>query len=232
MITIRRSDERGHASHGWLDTRFSFSFDQYYDPAHVHFGPLRVLNEDWVDPGKGFPLHPHRDMEIVTIVLEGAVAHRDSTGGEGVTRPGEVQVMTAGTGVMHSEYNPSDSERLHLLQIWIMPDARGHTPRYEQQRFGTDARRNVLLPVVSGDGRDGTLRIHQDATLYVSTLDKGKALAHPLGAGRRAYVFVSNGAVAINGQALGAGDAAQIEADSEIKLESTAPSELLLIDLP
>ena len=232
MITIRPSHERGRANHGWLDSRFSFSFADYYDPDHVQFGPLRVLNEDWIEPGAGFPSHPHRDMEIITIVLAGAVAHRDSTGGEGVTQPGEVQVLTAGTGVVHSEFNPSDAERLHLLQIWIMPDARGHTPRYDQKRFGTDARRNVLLPVVSGKGDGGTLRIHQDATLYVSTLDKGKALAHPLRAGRRAYLLVVGGAVEVNGLSLGAGDAAQVEGEPGLELKSTAPADLVLIELP
>lgn len=232
MITIRRSDERGRANHGWLDTRFSFSFDQYYDPRHVHFGPLRVLNEDRVEPGTGFPPHPHRDMEIITIVLEGAVAHRDSTGGEGVTRPGEVQVMTAGTGVTHSEYNPSPAERLHLLQIWILPDARGRTPRYDQKRFGTEARKNVLLPVVSGTGDVGTLMIHQDATLYLSDLDPGQSLSHALAPGRRAYLFVSQGAVEVKGHTLGPGDAALVEGERALDLKSAEPSELLLIDLP
>ena len=159
MITIRRAGKRGHANHGWLDTWHSFSFDSYYDPDHVQFGPLRVLNEDFVAPGAGFPPHPHRDMEIITIVLEGAVAHRDSTGGEGVTRAGDVQVMTAGTGVVHSEYNPSAGERLHLLQIWILPDARGRTPRYDQKTFPGAARRNALLPVVSGSDANGALRV-------------------------------------------------------------------------
>ncbi len=232
MITLRRSQERGHADHGWLDTWHSFSFDGYHDPAHVHFGPLRVLNEDYVAPGAGFPPHPHRDMEIITIVLEGAVAHQDSTGGAGTVRPGEVQVMTAGTGVVHSEFNPSDAERLHLLQIWIMPDARGHTPRYDQKTFGAAARRNVLLPVVSGGGGNGALTIHQDATLYVSDLEAGRTLTHALGPGRRAYVFVTKGELEVNGTALVAGDAAQIEREQRVALRGAAPTELLLIDLP
>ncbi len=232
MITIKRSAERGHANHGWLDTRFSFSFDQYYDPEHVSFGPLRVLNEDYVAAGAGFPPHPHRDMEIITIVLEGAVEHRDSTGSHGITRPGEVQVMTAGTGVVHSEYNPSESERLHLLQIWIMPDARGHTPRYDQKQFGPKARKNTLLPVVSGKGDNGTLLIHQDAKLYVSALEPEKVLTHALAPGRRAYLFVASGAIDVNGVALGPGDAAKIEREERIELKSSAPTELLLIDLP
>ncbi len=232
MITIRKSAERGHANHGWLDTHFSFSFDQYYDAAHVSFGQLRVLNEDYVAPSAGFPPHPHRDMEIITIVLEGAVEHRDNTGAHGITRPGDVQVMTAGTGVVHSEFNPSPTERLHLLQIWIMPDARGHTPRYEQKAFAPEARKNTLLQVVSGSGAAGTLMIHQDATLYVSTLEPGTALTHALADGRRAYLFVASGAIAVNGTALAAGDAAKITEEQAIEVKSTAPTELLLIDLP
>ncbi len=232
MITIRRAAERGHASHGWLDTWHSFSFDSYYDPKHVQFGPLRVLNEDFVAPGAGFPPHPHRDMEIITIVLEGAVAHEDSTGGAGTTRAGDVQVMTAGTGVVHSEYNPSERERLHLLQIWILPDARGRTPRYDQKAFPGAARRNVLLPVVSGSDANGALRIHQDATLYASQLDAGKTVTHALAPGRRAYLFVSRGGVAVNGQALGQSDAAAIEGETQLEIRSAAPSEVLLIDLP
>ncbi len=232
MITIHKSDERGHANHGWLDSRFSFSFAEHADPGHVHFGPLRVLNEDWVEPGAGFPPHPHRDMEIITIVLEGAVAHQDSTGGEGLTRPGEVQVMTAGTGVRHSEYNPSDHDRLHLLQIWILPDARGHTPRYAQKVFGASARHNALLPVVSGGGNDGTLRIHQDATLYVSELDIGARLEHALAPGRRGYLFLSKGAALVNGRRLDAGDAALITDEPRITLTGAALADLVLIDLP
>jgi quercetin 2,3-dioxygenase len=234
MITLRRAATRGHANHGWLDTWHSFSFDSYYDPAQLQFGPLRVLNEDFVAPGAGFPPHPHRDMEIITLVLEGAVAHEDSSGGQGQVRPGDVQVMTAGTGVVHSEFNPSDTEPLRLLQIWITPDARGRIPRYAQKTFAPDARKNVLLKVVSGDAGNGNgaLRIHQDATLYVSELDGGRALRHGLAAGRRAYLFVTKGALDVNGQRLGPSDAAQIENEGEIRIEATARSGLLLIDLP
>jgi len=171
-------------------------------------------------------------MEIITIVLEGAVAHQDSTGGAGTLRPGEVQVMTAGTGVVHSEFNPSDAERLHLLQIWIMPDARGHTPRYDQKTFGTAARSNALLPVASGRGGNGALTIHQDATLYVSDLEAGRTLTHALAPGRRAYVFVTKGELEVNGTALAAGDAAQIEREQRVALRGARPAELLLIDLP
>jgi quercetin 2,3-dioxygenase len=232
MLTIRRSEERGHAHHGWLDTWHSFSFDTYHDPKHVAFGPLRVLNEDYVAPGGGFPPHPHRDMEIVTMVLEGAVAHEDSTGGSGVVRPGDVQIMTAGTGVVHSEYNPSPTERLHLLQIWIVPDARGHTPRYDQKRFGVDARKNVFLPVVSENGDGGSLMIHQNASLHVADLDAGKTLTHVLAPGRRAYLFVPRGAVEVNGHALGTGAAAAIEGESRIVVTATAPADVLLMNLP
>jgi redox-sensitive bicupin YhaK (pirin superfamily) len=232
MVTIRRSEERGHANHGWLDTWHSFSFDSYYDAAHLSFGPLRVLNEDFVAPSAGFPPHPHRDMEIITIVLEGAVAHRDSAGGAGVVRPGDVQVMSAGTGVVHSESNPSPTERLHLLQIWIMPDARGHTPRYDQKRFGTAARRNVLLPVVSGRDVPGALAIHQDASLYLADLDAGTTVAHRVAPGRRAYAFVTSGAITVNGQALSTGDAATIEHEHGVEIAASAPASLLLMDLP
>jgi redox-sensitive bicupin YhaK (pirin superfamily) len=238
MMTIRRAAERGHANHGWLDTWHSFSFDTYHDPAHVQFGPLRVLNEDFVAPGAGFPPHQHRDMEIITIVLEGAVAHQDSSGGEGEVRPGDVQVMTAGSGVVHSEFNPSDSEPLHLLQIWIMPDARGHTPRYDQRTFGPETRKNVLLKVVSGGGgggggtANGALQIHQDAALYVSELGRGRTLTHALAPGRRVYLFVTKGTVAVNGQPLAPSDAAMIEGEPSIEIKATAPSGLVLMDLP
>jgi quercetin 2,3-dioxygenase len=232
MITIRPNTERGHANHGWLDTWHSFSFDSYHDPRHVHFGPLRVWNEDFVAPGAGFPPHPHRDMEIITIVLEGAVAHQDSTGGAGVLRPGDVQVMTAGSGVVHSEFNPSETEPLHLLQIWILPDARGHTPRYVQKTFDRDARRNVLLSVVAGQDGNGSLAIHQDAALYVSELDAERSVGHRLAPGRRAYVFVTAGELLVNGQRLGPSDAAAVEAEAELQFESRGPSAFVLLDLP
>jgi redox-sensitive bicupin YhaK (pirin superfamily) len=232
MITLRRAVARGHANHGWLDTWHSFSFDSYYDPQHSTFGPLRVLNEDVVAPGAGFPPHPHRDMEIITLVLGGAVAHQDSSGGAGITRAGDVQVMTAGTGVVHSEYNPSDSEPLHLLQIWIMPDARGHTPRYDQKAFPRTARQNRLLAVAAGHHDNGALTIHQDATLYLAALDAGRAVTHAIAPGRRAYLFLPQGAVTVNGQQLGPSDAAAIEGESSLELKATVPSELLLIDLP
>jgi redox-sensitive bicupin YhaK (pirin superfamily) len=232
MITLRPHSERGHANHGWLDTWHSFSFNTYHDPRHVQFGPLRVLNEDFVAPGAGFPPHPHRDMEIITIVLEGAVAHQDSTGGTGVVRPGDVQVMTAGSGVVHSEFNPSETDPLRLLQIWILPDARGRTPRYVQKTFDRTARKNVLLPVVAGHDGNGALPIHQDATVYVSELDAGRSVSHALAPGRRAYVFVTAGELLINGQRLGPSDAAAVEAEAELKLESSAPGAVVLLDLP
>jgi len=232
MITIRPSTERGHANHGWLDTWHSFSFNTYHDPRHVQFGPLRVLNEDFVAPGAGFPPHAHRDMEIITMVLEGAVAHEDSTGGSGVVRPGDVQVMTAGSGVVHSEFNPSESDPLHLLQIWILPDARGRTPRYVQKTFDRAARKNVLLPVVAGHDGNGAVAIQQDATLYVSELDAGRSISHALAPGRRAYVFVISGELRINGQQLGPSDAAAVEAEPQLELESSAPCAFVLLDLP
>jgi redox-sensitive bicupin YhaK (pirin superfamily) len=232
MITIRRSTERGHANHGWLDTWHSFSFNTYHNPRHVQFGPLRVLNEDFVAPGAGFPSHPHRDMEIITLVLAGAVAHQDSTGGAGVVRPGDVQVMTAGSGVVHSEFNPSETEPLHLLQIWILPDARGHTPRYDQKNFDRDARKNALLPVVAGHEANGALPIHQDAVLYVSELDAGRSVSQALTPGRRAYVFVTAGELLINGQRLGPSDAAAVEGETQLELKSSAPSAFVLLDLP
>jgi redox-sensitive bicupin YhaK (pirin superfamily) len=232
MITLRPHSERGHANHGWLDTWHSFSFNTYHDPRHVQFGPLRVLNEDFVAPGAGFPPHPHRDMEIITIVLEGAVAHQDSTGGTGVVRPGDVQVMTAGSGVVHSEFNPSETDPLRLLQIWILPDARGRTPRYVQKTFDRTARKNALLPVVAGHDGNGALPIHQDATVYVSELDAGRSVSHALAPGRRAYVFVTAGELLINGHRLGPSDAAAVEAEAELKLESSAPSAVVLLDLP
>ncbi len=232
MITIRRHGERGHANHGWLDTWHSFSFDTYHDPRHLQFGPLRVLNEDFVAPGAGFPPHPHRDMEIITIVLAGAVAHQDSTGGAGVVRPGDVQVMTAGSGVVHSEFNPSETEPLHLLQIWILPDGRGRTPRYVQKTFDRAARKNGLLPVVAGHDGNGALAIHQDATLYVSELDAGRSVSYGLAPGRRAYVFVTAGELLLNGQRLGPSDAAAVEAETQLELTSSTPSAFLLLDLP
>lgn len=229
MITIRRAAERGHADHGWLDSRFSFSFAEYFDPEHDHFRALRVINEDVIAGGTGFPSHPHADMEILTYVLEGGVKHKDSTGSEGVTCPGDVQRMTAGTGVMHSEFNASGNDPLHLLQIWIYPEARGLKPGYEQKRF--DDKANRLRLIASRDGRDGSLTIHQDVSVYASELERGVELRHALKAGRGAWVQVARGGLLINGQALDAGDGVAVEDEGELAIKAVEPSEFLLFDL-
>ena len=196
MITIRKSAERGHFNLGWLDTYHTFSFDQYYDPAHVHWRSLRVINEDRVAPGQGFPTHSHRDMEIITYILSGALEHRDSMGSGSVIRPGDVQRMSAGRGVSHSEFNPSDSESVHLLQIWILPQSPGLAPSYEEKSFSEDERRGRLRLVASKDGREGSVTIQQDARLYAAILDAGASVEHTLGANRYAWLQVAGGALA------------------------------------
>ena len=233
MITVRPSAERGHANHGWLDTYHSFSFDTYHDPAHMGFRSLRVINEDWVAGGKGFPPHGHRDMEIVTYVLDGALQHQDSMGNGSVIRPGEVQRMSAGTGVTHSEYNPSPTERLHLLQIWIKPEARGLEPSYEQKKFPAEGRRGRLQLVASRDAREGSVTIHQDAALYAAALAPKQAFTHNLGAGRHAWLQVARGAVTLNGVALKAGDGAAASDETALKIAGagSSDSEILLFDL-
>ena len=231
MITVRKSNERGHANHGWLDTRHTFSFDTYRDPRNMGFRSLRVINEDIVAPGAGFPTHPHRDMEIITYVLEGAVAHRDSMGTGSVIRPGEVQRMTAGTGVTHSELNASEGEPLHLLQIWIVPERRGLEPSYEQRAFPETERRNRLRLVASPDGRDGSVTIHQDAALYASLLDSGQRVEHALRKGRHAWMQVTRGTVKLNGHSLAAGDGAAVSDESALTIAAENPSEVLLFDL-
>lgn len=232
MITIRKAIDRGHANHGWLQARHTFSFANYYHPDHMGFRVLRVINEDTVAPGAGFPPHSHQDMEIVTYVLEGAVAHKDSTGGGGVIRPGEVQYMSAGAGVTHSEYNASDEAPLHLLQIWMLPDRRGYEPRYAQKAFGEE-RRNRLALVASGDGREGSLEIRQQADLFASVLDEGAELAHAFAPGRYGWLQLAKGGIEIAGATMQAGDGARIEDEREIRLAALAPdTELLLFDLP
>src|SRR5437588_5444391 len=195
MITIRKSEERGHFDFGWLDTYHTFSFDQYYDPAHMHFRTLRVINEDRVAPGKGFPTHSHRDMEIITYILSGALEHRDSMGNGSVIRPGDVQRMTAGTGVSHSEFNPSESEPVHLLQIWILPNARDLTPGYEEKRFPEVERAGKLRLIASTDASDGSVEIHQDARVYASILETGQSVEHALGDNRYAWLQIARGTV-------------------------------------
>jgi redox-sensitive bicupin YhaK (pirin superfamily) len=228
MIEIRPSEERGHNQLSWLDSRFTFSFDQYYDPEHVQFRSLRVINEDRVAPGAGFPTHPHRDMEILTWILEGAIEHRDNTGGSGVIRPGELQHMTAGRGVLHSEFNPSPKDPAHLLQIWIMPDRKGLTPGYEQLSF-PDAELRGKFALVAGPKAPVT--IHQDANLYIARLDGGTEAKHTMEPGRHAWVQVARGAVELNGKMLNAGDGAAISDEAEINVRAGEASEVLLFDL-
>ncbi|MDE3110684.1 MAG: pirin family protein [Acidobacteriota bacterium] len=228
MMTIRPSEDRGHNKLSWLDSHFTFSFDQYYDPQHVQFRSLRVINEDVVAPSQGFPMHPHRDMEILTWILEGQLEHRDSGGGRGVIRPGELQHMTAGRGVMHSEFNPSPKEPVHLLQIWILPDRRGLDPEYEQLAFADRDLRNKFELVA---GPRAPITIHQDASLHIARLDGGKEARLAIAPGRFAWVQVASGAVQVNGKALAAGDGAAISGEPEIHAEAREPAELLTFDL-
>jgi redox-sensitive bicupin YhaK (pirin superfamily) len=231
MITIRKAEERGHLDHGWLDTYHTFSFDQYYDPSHMHFGSLRVINEDRVAPGHGFPTHSHRDMEIITYVLEGGLAHKDSMGNGSIIKPGEVQRMTAGTGVAHSEANPSETEPVHLLQIWIMPNARGLNPGYEQKMFEDELKQGKLCLIASQDGGDGSVTIHQDANVYSSKLEPGQQVTHALDEKRKGWLQVARGAVTVNGVDLKQGDGAAIEDESKIEITGGEPAEVLLFDM-
>lgn len=230
-MEIRRSQDRGHANHGWLDSFHSFSFADYHDPAHMGFGALRVINEDRVQPGMGFGTHGHRDMEIVSYVLAGALEHKDSMGNGSVIRPGNVQRMSAGTGVMHSEYNPSATEPVHFLQIWIQPGVRGIAPGYEEKHFAEGDKRGRLRLVASPDGRDGSVTIHQDALVFAGLFDAEEAATHALAPGRRAYVHVARGTVAVNGQPLGAGDALKVTGEASVRLESGRGAEVLVFDL-
>jgi hypothetical protein len=231
MITLRRSKERGGGDYGWLNTRHSFSFDRYYDPKHMGFRSLRVINEDWVAPGEGFPFHPHRDMEIITYVLEGGLEHKDSMGNGSIIQPGDGQRMSAGTGVRHSEANPSDTEAVHLLQIWIVPDKQGHTPGYEQKAFAEAEKRGKLRLLASPDGQDGSVTIHQDAKLYVSLLSPGQEVKHDLADGRHAWLQVAKGAVELNGQKLEQGDGAAVSEERTLTVKGTQDAEVLLFDL-
>ena len=231
MITLRKSHERGHANHGWLDTYHSFSFSSYYDPAQMGFSSLRVINDDRVAPASGFPTHGHRDMEIITYVLEGTLEHKDSMGNGSVIYPGDVQRMSAGTGITHSEYNPSRSEPLHLLQIWIVPDQANVTPSYEQIHFTADQKRHRLQLIASPDGRDGSVSIHQNALIYAAVLAPDRIVTHKLAASRCAYVHVARGAATLNGQCLSAGDGARIVNESELTLAAHNSAEVLLFDL-
>jgi len=232
MIAYRKSSERGHAEHGWLDSFHSFSFADYYDPAHMGFGPLRVINEDRVQPGMGFGTHGHRDMEIVSYVLDGELSHKDNMGNGSVIEPGDVQRMSAGRGVMHSEFNPSADKPVHFLQIWIEPNVTGIRPSYEQKRVDAAAKRGRLAPIATPEGRDGSVTIHQDATIYAALLDGAERVTHEVAAGRRAYVHVARGSVALNGERLGPGDAVKLDGGARIVLSDGDDAEVLLFDLP
>ena len=231
MINIRKSHERGHANHGWLNTHFTFSFADYYDPKHVHFRTLRVMNDDRVAGGGGFPMHPHRAMEIVTYVLEGAPEHRDSMGNGSVIKPGDVQYMSAGTGVTHSEFNASPTEPVHLYQIWMFPEKLGLKPAYDQKNFTEAEKRAKLRLVASRDGRDGSVKIHQDNELYATVLDKGESVKHELKPDRHAYVQVARGSVKLNGKELAEGDGAAISAEKSLELTGAKDAEIFLFDL-
>jgi redox-sensitive bicupin YhaK (pirin superfamily) len=231
MIRVRRGSERGHFDHGWLDTYHTFSFARYYDPRQMGFRALRVINEDRVAPGRGFGTHPHEDMEIVTYVLDGALEHRDSLGTGSTIRPGELQRMTAGTGILHSEFNPSSTGPVHLYQIWLLPEREGLEPSYEQKAFPEGERRNRLRLVASPDGRDGSLSIRQDARLYLGSLDEGREVRHEASNGRHAWLQVLRGGVSLNGLPMSAGDGAAVGDESSLAIKADGPSEVLLFDL-
>ncbi|MEM9801187.1 MAG: pirin family protein [Planctomycetota bacterium] len=231
-ITIRRSNERGHADHGWLDTYHTFSFAGYHDPAHMNFGPLRVLNQDRVAPGRGFGTHPHRDMEIVSYVLEGTMEHRDSMGTGSQMRPGDVQFMSAGTGVQHSEFNASDAEELHFLQMWVIPAKDGTEPRYGQKAFSREERQGTLRLVVSPDGADGSLQIGQDARLYAGLFAPGEEATQTLDAGRGAYLHVATGSIELDGTKLGPGDGAEIMNGDGFVVHGLEDAEIVVWDVP
>src|SRR3954469_4973306 len=228
--TIRRANERGHANHGWLDTYHTFSFANYYDPEWMGYRSLRVINDDLVMPGQGFGTHPHRDMEIITYVLSGRLEHKDSMGNGRIIRPGEVQYMSAGTGVQHSEFNPSNEEAAHFLQIWIQPDEKGVTPRYAEKSLN-DAPEGKLNLVTSKTGRDGSIPIHQDADLWLGKLGAGNRVTHTLAPGRHAWLHVAEGEVSLNGKKLVTGDAAAVDEQGSLELSATKPSQVLLFDL-
>jgi hypothetical protein len=231
MIQVRKAGERGHFDHGWLDTYHTFSFGDYNDPAHLGFRSLRVINDDRVHPGQGFGMHGHRDMEIVTYVLEGALQHKDSLGNGSIIRAGELQRMTAGTGVRHSEFNPSDKEGVHLYQIWLLPERTGLKPSYEELAVGEEEKQGRFRLVASPDGSDGSLTIHQDARLYLASLSPGEEVAHEIDRGRSAWLQVLRGSVNVLGHDLAAGDAVAVTDENAISIQATVPSEVLLFDL-
>lgn len=231
MITIRKSAERGHADHGWLNTYHTFSFASYYDPQHMGFRSLRVMNEDRVAAGQGFGTHPHRDMEIVSYVLEGALEHRDSMGNGAVLQPGELQRITAGTGITHSEFNPSGDHATHFYQIWLLPEGSGLAPSYEQRRFDGDEMNAQLRLVASPDGRDGALTIHQDAQVYLSKLEAKKSISFAVPTGRHAWLQVLRGSISLNGHDLGTSDGAAVSDESQLNIMATSDAEIMLFDL-
>jgi redox-sensitive bicupin YhaK (pirin superfamily) len=230
MMTIRRADERGQANHGWLNTRFTFSFADYHDPKHMGFRSLRVINDDTVSAGGGFDMHPHRDMEIITVVLKGALEHKDSMGNGRVIRPGEVQYMAAGTGVLHSEFNPSKTDAVHLLQIWIVPDHKGAKPNYAEKSLASAPVGRLNL-IASKSGRDGSIAINQDADLFVAKFEGGETVSHPLRTNRHAWLHVAEGELTLNGQKLTAGDGVAVSEELELKLTASKPGQVLLFDL-
>jgi hypothetical protein len=236
MITVRKADERGRTRIDWLDSWHSFAFNDYRDPRHVHFGPLRVINEDVVAPGAGFPPHGHADMEIVTYIIEGALQHKDSSGGGGVIRPGEIQRMTAGTGVMHSEFNASTTEPVHLLQIWMLPAHKGNRPGYEQKAYDLKRAGNEMLPIVVANEKRGeqpqAVAVDQDVVVYATRLNPSEERELPIAPGRRAWVQVAQGQVDINETTLHAGDGAAVEGETALRFAARQPSELLVFDLP
>lgn len=232
MLNVRKSNERGGASFGWLHSQHSFSFGHYHDPEHMGFGPLRVINDDHVEAGRGFDSHGHRNMEIISYVLEGALAHKDSMGNGSVLRYGDVQVMSAGTGVVHSEFNGSNTEGVHFLQIWIEPNEIGAEPRYEEKHFDTASKTGKLRVVASNDGRDGSVSIRQDALIHAGIFNGADGATHALAAGRQAYVHVIRGQITVNGVALGGGDALKITGEPAVTLGQAEAAEVLVFDLP
>lgn len=231
MISVTPSDERHHSDAGWLSTYWHFSFSDYYDPRNMNWSALRVFNDDVVQAGSGFPMHPHKDMEIITYVIEGQLEHQDHLGNRGVVHPGEVQVMSAGKGIVHAEYNPSQDAPVHLLQLWVLPRHKGNTPRWEQKQFSREERSGKLLPVVSSGDLAGTLTIDQDATIFVSSLKAGEQVTHKP-RGTHAYLFVISGGVSVNDQPLAKGDQARIAGESDLRVQASEDSEIILLDLP
>ncbi|HVM93846.1 MAG TPA: pirin family protein [Terriglobales bacterium] len=231
MLTIRRSNDRGGGNYGWLDTKHTFSFSDYWDEKWMGFRSLRVINEDWVAPASGFPTHPHRDMEIITYVLSGQLEHKDSLGTGSVILPGDGQRMTAGRGIRHSEYNPSATEKVHLLQIWLMPDKQGHEPGYEQKSFPEAEKRGKLRLIASRGGAEGSVKINQDAKLFVTLLSPGEEVKHALGAKRHAWLQVAKGEVELNGRTLQQGDGAAVSDEKQLTIKGTKDAEVLLFDL-